>query len=194
MIEQLFSTPVGHYDLTSEFGDFEAATAAMIETFPARTPESNLMNFPLEFAELRRLVNTKVNEYRIACGIHQTDLVHFDGFFNEHRFGDKNTCHGHPFSMAVAIYYLRAQAGHGDLLLHDPRGSTMFSDIVDTDTRGLSGYRTFRRFTPLTGELFIFPGYLIHSVEPSQIETPTRLSIGMNFFHHGFIRRFNRNL
>lgn len=76
--------------------------------------------------------------------------------------------HHHSQSKWVSVYYASAPEGCGDLLLLDPRGGVYAEQIEEN---GLTN-RAFKRITPKTGDLIIFPGYLIHMVEPSNCAEP----------------------
>ena len=192
MIENLFSTPVATYDLKPHFRDFEASTETMIRKFPQRIT-TNAHDFPPEFFELRDLMRSFLDLYREEIGLTER-LSIFNGFFNEHQFGQLNTPHGHPYCLAVAVYYLRTLGkGHGDILLHDPRGFVTWKNSTDHDQRGLESYRAFKRITPETGQMIIFPAYVVHSVEPNLLKNlPTRLSIGVNAFSQDFLHLFSK--
>ena len=76
-----------------------------------------------------------------------------------------DTPHYHFGAKLVAIYYLSAPYNSGDLLLHDPRGGSGWSDqSAATEDTGRAG-RAYHRVIPVEGLLVIVPGYVGHSVE-----------------------------
>lgn len=197
MIEQLFSTPVGRYNLVNYFQDWESAQEKMVDEFPMRTPETNLKSFKEipAFGELCNLVQMHADRWAKQVELGEK-LIFFNGHFNEHKFGQLNAPHAHPLCKAVAIFYVRALGkGHGDLLLHDPRGGINWINVEDDDGRGVGSCRVFKRYTPASGDLFIVPAYLPHSVEPNLLQdSPTRMSIGINLFSRDFLLHFNPKL
>lgn len=197
MIMNLWSTPVAIYDLKPYFDDFDASTREMVASFPERSVESNHFYFEgnQPFSEANALITRHLKMYSTETGLNQ-DLAHFGGFFNSHEVGQVNAPHAHPLALVVAVYYVRALGkGHGDILLHDPRGGISWKNVVDKDSRGIGGYRIFERITPESGQLIIFPGYLIHSVEPNLLtDQPTRMSIGINCFSRDFAKYLTKNV
>lgn len=196
MIENLWSTPVATYDLRSDFIDFEQTNEEMIRKFPDRTRESNCFKFDNQpaFEEFNWILRQKLDEYAFEVGIDQ--LVYFNGFFNAHTFGQVNAPHAHPACMVVAVYYPRHLGEqHGDILLQDPRGGVLWKDVQDEDSRGIGGYRIFKRIAPKTGQLIVFPAFVVHSVEPNLLSTaPPRLSIGINCYSRRFIQHFKNDV
>jgi uncharacterized protein (TIGR02466 family) len=88
-----------------------------------------------------------------------------------------DTPHGHGGDNAVlGVYYMDVPENSGDLLLHDMRGPNCFIQMFEN---GLGG-RMYYRFKPKTGDLILFPAYIIHSVEPNMNEA-IRHSLAMNF-------------
>ena len=85
-----------------------------------------------------------------------------------------DTPHNHPVSALTAVYYVQLPENSGDILLHDPRGGL---DCTDWSTE--PRLRPFIRITPAVGDLLIFPGYLVHSVETNFGRVP-RISIVMD--------------
>lgn len=96
--------------------------------------------------------------------------------------GEYDSPHHHPESDLLGVYYVKARPGSGDILFHDARGSvpTMWQDpLVVDDTNGRSG-RVIYRVNPEEGKFVMFPGYLIHSVEPN-LSDDVRMSIIFEF-------------
>lgn len=78
--------------------------------------------------------------------------------------GHYDAPHHHATSKWTVVYYPSAPDGCGDLLLLDPRGGVY---AEQHEENGLTN-RAYKRITPKTGSLIVFPGYLLHMVEPSQ--------------------------
>lgn len=85
-------------------------------------------------------------------------------WFNRMQPGDVTSRHTHDEDdeLASAVYYLKAPADSGDLVLHAPEGAVCVS--------------------PRAGRLVLFPPWLAHEVGPNR-SGEVRLSVGMNFGH-----------
>jgi len=91
------------------------------------------------------------------------------------------TPHSHALYAVIGVYYIKTNDHSGDLLLHDPRGSHNFLPTFEKDHNGtLLSDRSYWRFKPKSGNLILFPAYLIHSVEPNMSDEK-RISLAMNF-------------
>ena len=91
------------------------------------------------------------------------------------------TPHEHSGNTVIGVYYVHTNEKSGDILLHDPRGANSF---IPSFEDGLSG-RSYHRITPKTGDLLLFPAYIVHSVEPN-LSDETRISLAMNFEYKDF--------
>ena len=89
-----------------------------------------------------------------------------------------DTPHSHPLSFIVGVYYIQVPPNSGDILLHDPRGSVLWPE-PQAVTEKYKQTRSYHRITPIEGQLLLFPGYLVHSVEPN-FSKNVRISIAMN--------------
>lgn len=73
--------------------------------------------------------------------------------------------HHHARAKWVGVYYVDVPHGCGDLLLLDPRGGVFAESSVEDGRTN----RAYKRISPKTGDFIVFPGYLIHMVEPSNV-------------------------
>jgi uncharacterized protein (TIGR02466 family) len=89
--------------------------------------------------------------------------------------------HSHADNTVIGVYYIKTSENCGDLLLHDPRGSHNFAKGFEINTQGhLESDRSFYRVKPKTGDLVLFPDYVIHSVEPNMSDE-IRINLAINF-------------
>ena len=191
----LWPTPVGIFDLKSRFQNFETSTKNMIDDMPIRTKESNLLKvWDIQaYKELQTLVKECVIEYTKNCKLGE-ELVFFDAFVNEYKFGEINSPHSHACAKAFAIYFIQGLGkNHGDLLLHDPRGGVDWDDVIEETSRGNSGRRTTQHIPTVSGTLIIAPAYVIHSVEPNMLEQ-SRITLGINLYSKDFLKNFNPDI
>jgi uncharacterized protein (TIGR02466 family) len=83
--------------------------------------------------------------------------------------------HDHGGVIVACVYYVKAPENSGDLLLIDPRGS------VNWDWESKDGFdgAKYKRVKPKEGKLVIFPGYVLHAVDPNNSKEE-RVSIAIN--------------
>jgi hypothetical protein len=93
--------------------------------------------------------------------------------------GGNNSPHHHPECMLAVVYYVKVPPKSGDILLHDPRGSILWQDPQARTDVTWESYRPYHKITPVEGQLLIFPGYVIHSVE-NNLSDELRLSIAIS--------------
>jgi uncharacterized protein (TIGR02466 family) len=95
------------------------------------------------------------------------------------RRGDYFTPHTHPDAAWSGVLYVDAGdsgEAHGGLLaFRDPRGG---AGMVEAPTNRFDGAGTVHH-VPRTGELVVFPSWLVHWVVPYQSDRP-RISIAFN--------------
>lgn len=107
-------------------------------------------------------------------------------WFSHHNKYNWNTPHGHSSAFIVGVYYVETNDDAGDLLLLDPRGTVKFNQLYDKDSKNETvGSRCYFKIKPKTGDLILFPAYIVHSVEPN-LSDKTRISLAMNFDYKDF--------
>ena len=90
------------------------------------------------------------------------------------------TPHSHGNCLLSCVFYIKVDDNSGDILFHDPRGGVYFAQHAEVDMNGYSqDNRKYFRLKPKTGDLVIFPSYVIHSVEPNMSDN--RICLAMNF-------------
>jgi uncharacterized protein (TIGR02466 family) len=102
-----------------------------------------------------------------------------EAWININQKGHFNTSHDHPGSLFSAVYYVKGGADKGDLELKtpiSPHTYTISGEMV-------GGYNAFTGHAmvipPVTGDLLIFPSWLLHRVNMSQSDEE-RISIAFN--------------
>jgi hypothetical protein len=87
-----------------------------------------------------------------------------------HANGTHHAPHHHVDSVISGVIYVNVpKTGTGDLIFYDPRGS-------------LPPFGKTLHIAPKSGDLVLFPGYLVHSVEPTLSSNETRISISFNCY------------
>jgi uncharacterized protein (TIGR02466 family) len=101
--------------------------------------------------------------------------VIYNGWVQTHKSGEMLHLHDHGGVIVACVYYIKASINSGDLLLVDPRGSVNW----DWETKdGFDGAK-YKRVQPKEGKLVIFPGYVLHAVDPNNSKEE-RVSIAIN--------------
>lgn len=175
-IEMLFPTPVGIFDI----GDKSFSTSV------SNTPElSKNCNDVWKcnsdsMTSLAHQFISCANEVVKLCpaySYHKTvDIKLHRGWIQTCGFGQYHHAHNHSSSLLVGVYYIQAEDGCGDLLLHDPAANSLWSNYYDNE----QDCRVWNRIKPKTGRLVIFPGHIVHSTEPNTTNIP-RIAIATNF-------------
>lgn len=102
-------------------------------------------------------------------------LIELSAWANVNRSEDYNNLHGHPLCTWAAVYYVQVpdfpkrNKNDGAIELIDPRPAATASSYWKSPMRKV--------FHPTQGTLIMFPGWLLHSVNPFQ-GSGTRISIG----------------
>jgi uncharacterized protein (TIGR02466 family) len=133
-----------------------------------------------ELAELFAEVGKRLDEVHRAFEFNpSTRQVITEAWININQKGHFNYSHDHPGSLFSAVYYVKGGADKGELELKTP---------IAAHTYTISGEMvgSFNAFTghamvipPVTGDLLIFPSWLLHRVNMSQSEEE-RISIAFN--------------
>lgn len=174
-MQNLFGTPIWTFQLGDQtFNDSLQSEGA------AYTGECNFFNLPGEsIAQLKRTIKD-VSE-KIAKQYQWNSPISLIRGRQHPIFpGECESAHHHLTAKLIAVYYVSAGPKQGDILLHDPRGSTNWVEPL-ARTEEKKTMRAFHRITPKPGMLLVFPGYLIHSVETNLSDT-VRLSIAVEVF------------
>jgi len=133
-----------------------------------------------ELAELFAEVGKKLEEvhraFEFAPSLRQ---VITEAWININQKGHFNYSHDHPGSLFSAVYYVKGGADKGELELKTPivpHTYTISNDLV-------AGFNAFTGHAmvipPVTGDLLIFPAWLLHRVNMSRSDED-RISIAFN--------------
>jgi uncharacterized protein (TIGR02466 family) len=133
-----------------------------------------------ELAELFAEVQKRLDEVHRAFEFNPaTRQVITEAWININRKGHFNTSHDHPGSLFSAVYYVKGGADKGELELKTP--ITPHTYTISGEMVG--GYNAFTGHAmvipPVTGDLLIFPSWLLHRVNMSQSDEE-RISIAFN--------------
>lgn len=170
MIKNLWSTPVGFYKIgDSSFN--ERLFQAVLSNKSSNIWENDEYIYKELGDKMLYCANEVIKEKEIPANISLGRA-----WVQNQNPGGTNTPHSHARSILVGVYYLQANEDCGDLLLQNPNAGTIWSGAIENNT----DCRAYIRIKPQQGMIVIFPGYVIHSVEPNRSNTQ-RISIATNF-------------
>lgn len=146
-------------------------------TFKYDAPSNIVEEFKLVAFE--KAVVDELANYLIALGISGSiELRITEAWANFYEHGDYQHFHFHPGADVCAVYYVEADEDTGDLIFDSP--SIIHEQFnFYQKARNLSTASTVK-YTPKTGKLVIFPGYLKHAVVQNKTNKP-RISVAVNF-------------
>lgn len=133
-----------------------------------------------ELAELFVEVRKRLDEVHRTFEFHTAlQQVITEAWININRKGHFNYSHDHPGSLFSAVYYVKGGADKGALEIKTPIAPHTYT--ISNEMVG-----SFNAFTghamvipPVTGDLLIFPSWLLHRVNMSQSDED-RISIAFN--------------
>jgi uncharacterized protein (TIGR02466 family) len=133
-----------------------------------------------ELAELFAEVHKRLEEVHRAFEFN-TSLRQLitEAWININRKGDFNYSHNHPGSLFSAVYYVKGGPDKGALEFKTPITAHTYT-ISDEMVGGFNAFTGHAMvIPPVTGDLLIFPSWLLHRVNMSQSEEE-RISIAFN--------------
>tara|TARA_Y100000992_G_C21255301_1_gene488173 strand:+ start:789 stop:1379 length:591 start_codon:yes stop_codon:yes gene_type:complete len=91
--------------------------------------------------------------------------------------GSLNLRHQHKNTTITGAYYVRAPENSGDIVFYDPRPAPVYFHPIVSTPNSLN--TQINSLTPTEGSLFLFPGYLQHSVNEN-LSKNERIVISFN--------------
>lgn len=164
----LFPTPVTHTNI----GFNGKITPELYEDWKYDWPTDELKSEVLK--ELKSVIDIEVAEYWKQAGWNSAELKSFCAQYNQLHPKDHLVPHHHAGSLVSWCYYVDVPDGSSAISFIDPRGNTSWD---------LTAKRSpTHTIMPKTGDLLIFPGWVIHYVQPNlSQETRTTISGDYNF-------------
>lgn len=128
------------------------------------------------FAEVRKKLDEVHRTFEFDTSLRQ---VITEAWININQKGHFNYSHDHPGSLFSAVYYVKGGADKGALELKTPIAPHTYT--ISNEMVG--GFNAFTGHAmvipPVTGDLLIFPSWLLHRVNLSQSDED-RISIAFN--------------
>jgi uncharacterized protein (TIGR02466 family) len=128
------------------------------------------------FAEVRKRLDELHRAFEFNTAMRQ---VITEAWININHKGHFNYSHDHPGSLFSAVYYVNGGADKGELEFKTPIAPHTYtiSDEMVGSFNSFTGHAMV--IPPVTGDLLIFPSWLLHRVNMSQSEE-ARISIAFN--------------
>lgn len=89
-----------------------------------------------------------------------------------------NVMHCHPGAILSGVVYIQASEDSGDLVFYHPNMYSIYQESAIYNREDLSQFINVR-MKPKTGVCYIFPGHLMHLVEPNKTQDD-RVSVSFN--------------
>ena len=128
------------------------------------------------FAEVRKKLDEVHQAFEFSTSLRQ---VITEAWININQKGHFNCSHDHPGSLFSAVYYVKGGPDKGELELKTP----IIPHTYTISNEMVSGFNAFTGHAmvipPVTGDLVIFPSWLLHRVNMSKSDED-RISIAFN--------------
>ena len=128
------------------------------------------------FAAVRQGLEEVHRAFEFSPSLHQ---IITEAWININQKGHVNNTHDHPGSLFSAVYYVKGGADKGALEFKTPiipHTYTIADDMI-ANFNAFTGHAVV--IPPVTGDLLIFPSWLLHRVNMSQSDED-RISIAFN--------------
>lgn len=133
---------------------------------------------------LKEIITNKVNWYLREIWREKGNLRVTISWVNYNPPNTRHHKHSHPNSIFSGTFYIDTAPNAGAIILTNPNKKQFYSEHIDKDkskyTSPIFGFR------PDKYDLYIFPSWLEHEVEPNKSDT-TRISLAFNTFYTGTI-------
>ena len=186
-VQELFPTPLWICDLTEVHhrrlnADLKALIEGLIEPRPAIELGSTWQTDPIlhqlpQFADFIAIVEGAARGAFDFLGLSYDSFEITGCWANVNPKGGLNSSHNHPNNYLSGVYYVSVPPGTGQIVFADPRPQA--GVMVPTTDR-------YNKFTAnkitaeaKEGRMFLFPGWLFHSVPVNRSEAE-RISISFN--------------
>jgi len=186
-VQELFPTPLWICDLTEAHhrrlnADLKALIEGLIEPRPAIELGSTWQTDPIlhqlpQFADFIAIVEGAARGAFDFLGLSYESFEITGCWANVNPKSGLNSSHNHPNNYLSGVYYVSVPPGTGQIVFADPRPQA--GVMVPTTDR-------YNKFTAnkitaeaKEGRMFLFPGWLFHSVPVNRSEAE-RISISFN--------------
>ena len=185
VINNLFPTPVGSFELCRDLSKLEQKFLFNLETRPNMGNVTSTNNYVLRdnrLSSLRLFLNNSLQEYFQATMSPQDNikLEITQSWINYTKTGQYHHKHAHPNSVISGVFYIQASKEIDKLFFYNE--SYQQIKIVPKE---FHVYNSESWWLPVeTGQLLLFPSSLTHMVATTSGEDD-RISMSFNTFYKG---------
>jgi uncharacterized protein (TIGR02466 family) len=187
MIENLFPTPVGFYELDKPVTEKELQFIKDLETRANDGNTTSVDNYLLKSKEMKRIaafIDKSVQDYfqAVYAPKHKVKPYVTQSWSNYTNKGQYHHKHAHPNSFISGVFYVAADPAKDRIFFYKDGYQQ-----VKVTTEDWNQWNSESWWFPVeTGKIVLFPSNLTHMVETVQSED-TRISIAFNTFLEGVI-------
>ena len=188
-IHSLFVTPVYITKLKREFTNEENKFTDEIKLRCHKnigniTSDDNYIINNKQYSSLRKELNEIVKDYfnKIICPSDDIKPYITQSWLNYTDTNQYHHIHKHPNSLVSGILYINADKDNDKVKFYNDKYS-----MIDIETEKFNAFNSRSWWFPVeTGQVFLFPSSLSHSVETKKGKN-TRISLAFNVFIEGTI-------
>jgi len=188
-IHPLFATPVYITKLNREFTGEENNYINKIKLDCHKnasnyTSRDNNMINNKPFSSLRKELSKVIKDYfnRVLGSSNHIKPYITQSWLNYTDTAQYHHVHNHPNSLVSGVVYINADKDNDTIEFQSHRHS-----IIEPQTKEFNMFNSTKWWFPVnTGQVFLFPSYLSHSVN-TKMGTNTRISLAFNVFIKGTI-------
>ena len=116
--------------------------------------------------------------------VSQNKQIVTDMWFNINLYKDINVTHQHPGADIAGVYYIKTPNDCGNIIFEHPAQDVLAWYYGREKPKDLNFYNSEIWWMPAeVNILYLFPGWLKHSVEANKNKTEERISISFNVCH-----------
>lgn len=212
MIEHLFPTPVGIYELgrniTSEELDYIKSQSRRANMFNETSSSNYILNDCKELKSIKEFIENSLNEYVSETLSTPKDISTYitQSWSNYTEAGQNHHKHRHYNSIISGVFYIQVVEQRDNVVFHKPGVDEMPLKIVPK-VDNIFNSKAWE-YIITTGQLYLFPSYLSHGVpevgagmrgkmptakdqDGNYIQGSTRISLSFNTWCEGLIGMHN---
>ena len=128
-----------------------------------------------EFDKLVRVITEQVNGCAVQADIPELAIQNI--WVNVNTPGSYNHLHNHAGSILSGVYYVKATLEQGNIFFERGDNAEYFLPPMEKPNYFTSTATTYKA---MTSAIYIFPGWLKHSVQPN-LTSEDRISVSFNY-------------
>ena len=128
-----------------------------------------------EFDKLVRVITEQVNGCAVQADIPELAIQNI--WVNVNTPGSYNHLHNHAGSILSGVYYVKATPEQGNIFFERGDNAEYFLPPMEKPNYFTSTATTYKA---MTSAIYIFPGWLKHSVQPN-LTSEDRISVSFNY-------------